>query len=42
MQLKMSLPERPGWIFVIPGFRFYRFAPRAGDVHRGSSEGELR
>jgi biopolymer transport protein ExbD len=22
MQLKMSLPERPGWIFVIPGFDF--------------------
>jgi len=22
MKLKMSLPERPGWIFVIPGFDF--------------------
>ena len=22
MKLKMSLPERPGWIFVVPGFDF--------------------
>ena len=22
MKLRMSLPERPGWIFVIPGFDF--------------------
>ena len=35
MQLKMSLPERPGWIFVIPGFDFIALLPRIGDVHRG-------
>ena len=22
MKLKMSIPERPGWIFAIPGFDF--------------------